>query len=251
MKSKQSISTYFLFVSIFGIILTSSCTQEDNFIKSYDDISYKNQYEQMHSFPTKSSFKNAEQCSRASQSEIPIITEADIQFLSSLSYEGFKSLKDSITSIIGNNSIIDSIKDSNYDHIYNILGGYDGIHSFEIFSNEYIKSPSGWDNVIKYLPFGLTEEEIKIYIAQSAYIDVVVRPIINIIENNPTSGSVLSRGIDCRDLLQRKLIMAGSEMGVETFIAVMTGGTIAPVEAIFMAAEYLDIWHEYNDCLNK
>lgn len=238
----------FIFVAFMLILV--SCAKEDDFELNEKNTEYKSIYETLTETPSVSILSLLNN-SRTSDEEdgYPLFSSVDLNYLSSLSQEDFEKVRYAFIEMLKSADVkdVESIQDSNYIEIFDLLGGYQGMEQLIAFSQEYITSPRGWNQITHLMPQNISLKQGKIYVYMAAYIDKIGRPIYDALISRDTPAS-RADSLICKRYLQQRLAIAGLAISADLFIDAMTGGSATPIEFIATGAELLGIWFEYEVC---
>lgn len=117
-----------------------------------------------------------------------------------------------------------------------------------------MNSEGGWPFIKALLPEELSQEQRRVYIGLSVYIDRVVRPFYGILtssDGNDENNASRSSHAICEVEATMKLLLAGVNIGVDELIDVVTGGAgaaLVPLEGLALGAELTSIWLDYERC---
>lgn len=194
---------------------------------------------------------------------LPVITEADLAALASLSMEELQARRQSRLEAMGAEKIaqIEERKAENIAKMYDLMGGHEGLDRLKAFMTEYLKGAKGWARISELLPQGLTDRQAKGYLAMAVYVDNIARPIysyLTIINPAPKDNitttrqslSVNSHGY-CKTQLANALLELGLEINVDDFIAAMddTGEEAGPpINETWEDFDPDTLWEDYLNC---
>lgn len=236
-----------------NLLVFVSCSQDEELKPNVKDSEYKSIYETMEGEPTVSFFSLLNS-SRSSGLEdgYPVFSTQDLNYLSSLSQEDFEKVRDAFIQKLEYAGIedIESIQDSNYLKVFDLLGGHEGMDQLIAFAQEYMTSPKGWSNIELLMPKNISLEQGKIYVYMATYIDKIGRPIYDVLVSKDAPVSRADSPV-CKLYLEQRLAIAGVAMSAEAFLDAMTGGTATPIEVIATGADLVDIWLDYEVCNHR
>lgn len=196
---------------------------------------------------------------------LPVITEADLVALASLSMEELQARRQSRLEAMGAEKIaqIEERKAENIAKMYDLMGGHEGLDRLKAFMTEYLKGAKGWARISELLPQGLTDRQAKGYLAMAVYVDNIARPMYsyltkaytgskknNIITRGGMGNPIFSRSL-CEEYLANSL--SGTGMSVAAFKALMddTSETAGPpMDETWEEIDYEGIWAEYTFCID-
>lgn len=191
---------------------------------------------------------------------IPFISIEDLKKLSSLNYSEMVYLKEYYLNKIGESRIeaSDCIETENYEYVFNLLGGHEGMDKLFVFFNNYLQEEGSKNNLLKLLPDNLSHEEICVYVGMGIFVDNIARPVYSILTNsknlcendneiNTRSGGSTDR-LDCKIDLGAKLAIMGVGITVESFLDAAAGGAITELQADSAVLGLTDIWLSYEAC---
>lgn len=227
-----------------------SCSQDSEPKFGSNDSMFKSLYEKMKdesSIPLFSIINNSR--AKTIEKGYPEISQQDLEYLSELSPEELESLHNKLVERLEDNGIIDmdSIQDENYIKIFQFLGGHEGMDKFIKFTEDYMNSSKGWEQIERLIPNDLTTEQGEIYITMATYVDRIGRPIYCYLssQDNPISRSDNPL---CRELLKQKLEGLGIDMTVDAFLDLATGGLATEDEMFVIGVDIAGIWLDYEHC---
>lgn len=232
------------------------CKEDEELCFNSENLDYEKLYYEASNIPTYSLLEQVSENGRAGNNsgiQIPVLTESDLDYLASLSFNELKSLRDDVTARLGEGSleIIDEIEYENYLRIYNLLEGHKGVDKLLDFGRIYLETPGGWQYVESSLPQKVSVEQAKLYIGMSIYIDKIARPILLKLDDSPKNSRGLSM---CRMEAESKLLLYGFDIGFEAFVDIMTGGAgalLTELEAAYDVSRLTSIWLEYEVCMGR
>ena len=210
-------------------------------------------YNELSSRPSVSIFL-IDNISRGNNTLIPIFTPDDLKYLSSLSQKDFESFRSNIISEFGpnGNEIIENIEDRNYTSIFNLMNGHIGMDEYLNFATTYIESKSGIEILQELIPKNINGIQTKLYVAMAVYIDKLARPLLDELVLHEESSEPSRSGFAyCKWEAERRLALAGVQMGVDALCDVMTGGAaleLTPLEGAAITADLTGIWLDYEVC---
>ena len=217
------------------------------------DLDYRGLYEMIKTHPTVS-FLSVITNSRGAPSNggFPIFSSQDLNYLSSLSQEEFEEVREAFIKKIEYAGIeyTDSIQNSYYIKVFDILGGHEGMDRLINFAQEYLALPSGWDQIEPLIPESLSLEQGNIYISMANYIDKIARPIYETLISKTIPNTRGDNPV-CDWYLTQRLAIAGVAISTEEFIDCMTGGAATPLEIVATGADLLGIWLDYEVCNHR
>lgn len=247
----KTIAVCLLFVA--NMLVFVSCSQEEEFETYEKTTEYKNIYEALKGESTVSILSLLNN-SRASGEEdgYPVFSSEDLNYLSSLSQEDFEKVRDSFIERLKSTGVedVDSIQDSNYVKIFDLLGGHQGMDQLIAFAQEYITSPQGWNQIELLMPKNIPLEQGEVYVYMATYIDKIGRPIYDVLTSKDMPVSRADSPV-CVRYLQQRLAIAGVAISAEEFLDAMTGGTATPLEIVATGADLTGIWLDYEVCNHR
>ena len=181
-----------------------------------------------------------------------MFSSQDLNYLSSLSQEDFEKVRNSFIMKLENAGIedIESIQDSNYIKIFDLLGGHEGMDQLITFAEEYITSPQGWNQIEFLMPKITSLEQGEVYIYMATYIDKIGRPIYDVLVSKDMPVSRANSAM-CKRYLEQRLAIVEVAITAEAFLDTMTGGAATPLEAIATGADLVGIWIDYEVCNHR
>lgn len=247
----KTVAVCLLFIT--NMLVFVSCSQEEAFEADEKNSEYKSIYETLKEEPTVSILSLLNN-SRASGVEdgYPVFSSEDLNYLSSLSQEDFEKVRDAFIKRLKSAGIedVESIQDSNYIKIFDLMDGHQGMDQLIAFAQEYITSPQGWNQIELLMPQNISLEQGEVYIYMATYIDKIGRPIYDVLTSKDMPVSRADSQI-CIRYLQQRLAIAGAAISTEEFIDVMTGGAATPLELIATGADLVSIWLDYEVCNHR
>lgn len=261
-----------IYVSIIHVLITCTvmivlgcgCTSDNEIVpeteSNYAEIVYKNFVNR----ERVSLFDLGNQGDTRGESPIlppvPFISIEDLNLLNSLSCSEMISLKEYYLNKLGTSGIEDyeCIDTENYEYVFNLLGGHEGMDKLFAFFNSYLQVEGGKNNLIKLLPNNLSNEETYVYVGMGIFVDNIARPVYSILTNhenqcekdneiNTRSGGSNDR-LDCKLDLGAKLAIMGVGVTVESFLDAAAGGALTELEADSAVLGLTDIWLSYEAC---
>lgn len=211
-----------------------------------------------------------------SEKGIPVISEEDLDYLSSLTAQQLDSLCNDILVKLGPDASekLEEKRDENYIFMFEYLGGHEGMDKYNAFFEAYLLSDGGEDDFYRLLPVGLQPEQEKIYAIQAVYIDRMARPIYNrLTRSRGRDVSLKGFGNDtvialppggqpqldlCKRALQDALKNLGYDIGVDVFIDVVSDviGLGIPEfieigDDIMQLHDVYELWEDYKNCKGR
>lgn len=189
--------------------------------------------------------------------------ENDLSKLSSLSKSELYTLRNDLVQTLGVNGddIVDSLYYMSYDKILIKIGGREKMQQLLDFTDAYIQSYGGWNDIMAYMPLGMTTQDKETYIATAVCVDKVIRPLYNTVVNDiPIDSFTIDNPMVIRSLegktlcdiqLSVSLAIAGVGITAEAFLDAVSAGTLTEIEAVATAVNLLDIWLDYETCKNR
>lgn len=222
---------------IFTSFMLFGCISEDDTEEAIKDnySSYENCYNDIVSLPNMNIFSTVyySNSTRSKAVGFPSVTKEDLNYLSSLSQNEFKNLRDSLAQKAGGGEVIDSLEVANYMSLYlkvtNNGKEPNKMTKLKDYCIDYLLNYEQGSNLIENSEYAdLSSEELEIYAYQSAFIDKVSRPIYeHIYEESLKATYEYEREGDhvmCMLDLGFKLALAGVDIGVGAFLDAMSGG---------------------------
>lgn len=257
-------NTSLLFIGLFlaAICATAGCSEVEEYDNSAvcETTSFESYYDELISLEKISIFDiiNQESQTRVGKCGFPCLTKADLNYLSTLTKKEFVNLRDSLILESGGMEILDSLEIANYMLLYEEItenGKYiERIQRLKEFCIDYLTSPQtnyNFDIDSNYLNLSIYEK--KIYTQQSAFIDMVTRPIYDHISTVNLDIVHDRKGDrpDCLLELGTKLAIVGLKIGVSGFLDAMTGGADTAqvvLECLDAGVDAMSLWLDYEVC---
>lgn len=257
---------HLLLATLFIAIIAAGCSQNDN---PKERKPLQEVYQNISGLSSQSIFAKTREVSNRNGIALPTITEADMQYLYSLTPEQLEDEKQRLYKKIGAQrfNMIEDRKAKNLAKKYELLGGHIGLQQLKTFTVAYLKGKGGWDEISKLLPLGLSRSQAETYVGVAIYIDRFARPfclyIINQLQKTRNFAVTVwnedsySEGF-CLAMLQDLFGGAGLNIDAGAFVAAMGNcdcdGASMDYELIdhdgteiaFDAVEY---WNQYQMCL--
>lgn len=241
------------------IALGCSCTSENEIISESDMNRAKNIYNTFKSRKKVSLFSMAQGETRSESSFsscIPFISAEDLKMLNSLDHSEMISLREHYLNKIGKSGIeaSDKIEVENYEYVFNLLGGYDGMERLFVFFNNYLGEEEDENNLLKLLPNNLSDEAMYVYIGMGLFVDNIARPVYSLLSESDYSyveeNDIITRSdrIDCKLALGANLALLGVGVTVDGFLTAATGGALTELEIDSAVLGLTKVWLDYEAC---
>lgn len=241
-------------IAVAAFLGLASCSHEEPASVNKNEKTLEAIYESLDRLPRQSIYDQSG--STRTGVRLPVITEADLAALASLSMEELQARRQSRLEAMGAEKIaqIEERKAENLAKMYDLMGGHEGLDRLKEFMTEYMKGEKGWSRISELLPQGLTDRQAKGYLAMAVYVDNIARPIyLYTFRENKIASTRLSTNIDCDGFLAYRLVQNGISMDVADFIFWMENGesTEPEAEPPFEFPDEVNpesLWEEYLNC---